>query len=113
MRPEDLVRLRHMFDATQSISRFVSGRAREDLESDEMLLFAVVHALQIIGEAASKVSPEGRAQARDVPWQEAIGIRHRLVHAYYDVDKTIIWKTATEAVPHLMAALGAVISVPD
>jgi uncharacterized protein with HEPN domain len=78
-----------------------------------MLLFAVVHALQSIGEAASKASPEGLAQARDVPWQEAIGIRHRLVHAYFDVDKTIIWKTATEAIPPLMAALDALISAPD
>ena len=102
-----------MFDATKSICRFVAGRAREDLDSDEMLLFAVVHALQIIGEAASKVSAEGQERAPNIPWREAIGIRHRLVHAYFDVDRNIVWKTATEAIPPLMAALDAIVSAPD
>jgi uncharacterized protein with HEPN domain len=108
MQPEDRVRIGHMRDATRSVKRFIAGRRREELDEDEMLLFALVHAIQIIGEAASKVSPEGRRLMPDIPWREAIGIRHRLVHAYFDVDRDVLWKTATEALPALMKQLESI-----
>jgi uncharacterized protein with HEPN domain len=108
MRAEDRIRIEHMLDATRSVARFIAGRRRGDLDDDEMLRFALVHAIQIIGEAASKVSPEGRQLMPGVPWREAIGIRHRLVHAYFDVDLDVLWKTATEAVPALMKQLESI-----
>ena len=61
MRPEDIVRLAHMRDAAASALRFAQGRSREDLDRDEMLLFALVRAVEVIGEAATKVSNDGRA----------------------------------------------------
>ena len=68
MRPDDLVRLKHMQDATASALRFVDGRSRQDLDSDEMLLFALVRAVEVIGEAASKFSAAGRAELPDNRW---------------------------------------------
>lgn len=66
MRAEDSVRLRHMIDAAESALRFIQGRNRTDLDGDEMLLFALVRAVEIIGEAARKVSDEGRAKVPHV-----------------------------------------------
>ena len=70
-----------------------------------MLLFALVRAVEIVGEAAGKLSGEGRAQMPQVPWSAVIGMRNRLVHAYFDVDRDILWTTVTEAMPSLLAQL--------
>ncbi len=105
MKPDDRVRLRHMVDALKSAIRFTKGRRREDLDNDEMLAFALVHALQIVGEAAGKVSAETRSQRPAIPWATLIGMRHRLVHAYFDVNLDILWTTAVEAAPALLVQI--------
>jgi uncharacterized protein with HEPN domain len=83
MSPEDRVRLRHIADGLDSAVRFTSGRKREDLDGDQMLVFALMHALRIVGEAASRISGETRDQCPEVPWASMIGMRHRLVHALF------------------------------
>ncbi len=105
MKPDDRIRLRHMADALTSVARFVSGRRRQDLDNDQMLAYALVHALQIVGEAAGRISAETRAMHPAIPWAEIIGMRHRLVHAYVDIDLDLVWTTATEAAPALLAQI--------
>ena len=68
MRDEDLIRLQHMRDAADSAMRFIEGKNRPDLDRDEMLLFALVRAVEVIGEAASKVGPEARIELSDIRW---------------------------------------------
>lgn len=68
-----------------------------------MLRFALIHAIQIVGEAASRVSTETRDRHPSLPWAAVIGMRHRLTHAYFDIDHSILWTTATEAAPDLLA----------
>jgi len=102
MAPDDRIRIRHIADALESAIRFTQGRRREDLDTDEMLAFALVHAIQIVGEAATRISPETREETLGIPWA-AIGMRHRLVHAYFDINLDILWTTATEAAPDLLA----------
>jgi len=70
-----------------------------------MLLFAVVQALQIVGEAASRISLETRSAATSVPWVRIVGMRNRLVHAYADIDRDVVWKTVTEEIPALLPML--------
>jgi uncharacterized protein with HEPN domain len=101
-----------MMDATRAALRFAEGRTRGDLDSDEMLLFALVRAVEIIGEAASRVSMEGRGELPEVPWSAAVGMRNRLVHAYFDVDPEILWATVSKALPELLAQLETV-KLPD
>ena len=105
MRPDDLVRLKHMHDATVSALRFVDGRSRQDLNADEMLLFALVRAVEVIGEAANKVSAAGRAELPDIRWAAIVGMRNRLVHAYADVDRDILWSTVLYELPGLRSRL--------
>jgi uncharacterized protein with HEPN domain len=105
MHPDDRTRLRHIAEAADLVMRFVKDRTRSDLDHDAMLLLAVVRALEIIGEAASKVSADARAELTDLPWTQMIGMRHRLVHAYFDVNRDILWTTATRAVPPLAERL--------
>ena len=105
MRADDRFRLGHMVDALEAANRFILDRRREDLNQDQMLAFALVRAVEIVGEAASKVSTETREQHPQVPWLPMVGMRNRLVHAYYDVNLDILWTTVTVAVPELLALL--------
>ena len=105
MKPADRVRLRHAVDALVSTTHFTEGRQREDLDKDEMLTFALVYAVQIVGEAVSKLSIEFSDQHPEIPWATIIGMRHRLVHAYSDIDYDILWTTVTEAAPEPLAPI--------
>lgn len=86
MNPRDRVRLRHLLDALNSAIAFSRGRERGDLDTDEMLAFALARAIEIAGEAASKVTEETRTALPDLPWTSMIGMRNRIVHAYFDID---------------------------
>ena len=86
MRAEDRVRVCHMIDAAEAVGEFIEGRNRRDLDHDRMLLFAVVRAIEVIGEAAAKVSAETRAAAPVIPWGAIVGMRNRLIHGYFDID---------------------------
>jgi uncharacterized protein with HEPN domain len=94
-----------MIEAAESIATFISGRTRADLDTDRMLLFAVVRAIEILGEAASQISDDIRSHAADLPWRAMVGMRNRIVHAYFDIDADIVWKTAVEEVPGLLPRL--------
>ena len=105
MSPDDKVRIRHMADAAEAALRFAQGRTRADLESDDMLVFALVRAAEVIGEAAARITPSGRSELPAVPWGQIVGMRNRLVHAYFDVDRTILWETVQQAIPDLLKQL--------
>lgn len=105
MRPDDRVRLLHILDACDSIARFIDGRKRDDLDSDEILTFALVRAVEVIGEAASRVSEETRRNFPAVPWPQMVAMRNRLIHAYFEVSTEILWRTVTEDVPALRSNL--------
>ncbi len=105
MREDDRIRARHIVEAADDIARFIAGRERADLDSDRMLLYAVVRAVEIVGEAASKMSEELRLSAPAIPWQAIVGMRNRVVHAYFDIDADIVWTTAREEIPVLRGAI--------
>lgn len=107
MQAEDRIRLQHMIEAAQAAQRFMAGRQRADLDLDQLLLFAVVRAIEIVGEAATRVSEETRAATPDVPWPAIIGMRNRVVHAYFNIDREIVWKTLMLELPQLLPALQA------
>jgi uncharacterized protein with HEPN domain len=105
MQPEDRNRLRHMIEAAMVISNFVKERARPDLDTDAMLFFALVRAVEVFGEAAAKVSVSGRTASPKLPWQQIVAMRNRLIHAYFDIDRDILWKTVTQEIPSLLPVL--------
>jgi uncharacterized protein with HEPN domain len=107
MRDEDRVRLLHMIDAAEAVAQFVAGRNREDLDRDRMLLFALVHAIEILGEAANKISPDVQSAAPQIPWKAIVSMRNRLIHGYFEINGTIVWNTATVEVPALLPPLRA------
>jgi uncharacterized protein with HEPN domain len=96
-----------MLDAAQQAGAFIQNQRREDLDNDLKLAWALVKAIEIIGEAAYQISPETRLQVPEIPWDKVVGMRHRLVHAYFDIDLDILWKTVMDGLPPLIVALKA------
>ena len=102
---EDLVRLWHMLEAARKAQEMAGGRDRENLDTDEQLSLALQRLIEIVGEAATKVSAETCSQTDDIPWKQIRGMRNRLIHAYFDVNLDILWNTVTEDLPPLVSAL--------
>ncbi len=86
MRKDDITRLRHMLDAAREARSFAAGKSRSDLDADRKLALAIIKDIEIIGEAASKVSQEARESHPAIPWLDIINMRNRLIHAYFDID---------------------------
>jgi uncharacterized protein with HEPN domain len=110
MQRDDLARLRHMIEFAQGALRFVRHRSREDLDQDQMLTLALIKAIETVGEAASKLSPEFRERHPELPWPSIMGMRHKLVHAYFEVNLDMVWHTTLYEIPSLIQALEKIIA---
>jgi uncharacterized protein with HEPN domain len=74
-------------------------------DADENLRLALIHLVQVIGEAARQVSREFTATHPEIPWENIVGMRHKVVHDYLGADEDIVWQVVTEDLPKLVQAL--------
>jgi uncharacterized protein with HEPN domain len=102
---DDAVPMRHMLDHAREACAMVASRERADVHSDRTFQLALTRLVEVVGEAATRVSVETQAQFPQVPWHEAIATRHRITHGYDVVDYDILWDTVREDFPPLIAAL--------
>ena len=102
---EDLTRLRHMLDSTLEASGLIKGKSRADLDRDRLLNLALVRLLEIVGEAASRVTIPTRLKYPDIPWTQIVSLRNRLIHGYDAVDLDILWKILVDDLPGLVKQL--------
>ncbi|MBN1445371.1 MAG: DUF86 domain-containing protein [Candidatus Omnitrophica bacterium] len=109
MSNNDLVRIKHILDASEETVKFLENRKRKDIDTDRMLSLSLVRLLEIIGEAARGVSLQLREKYTAIPWKQMAGIRDRLIHGYFDVDMEIVWKTIKEDIPPLINQLTALL----
>ena len=109
----DIIRVRHMLDAAQEASSFVSDKSRADLDANRMLALSLVKSIEIGGEAASKVSAAFREAHPEIPWTVIVTMRNRPSHAYFDVDLDRVWDTITDDLPPLIHKLRTILSLED
>jgi uncharacterized protein with HEPN domain len=99
-KPKDNKRLLHMLEAIDNILEFVAGRTFDSYKKDKILRFAIIKNLEIIGEAAYLLSKDFKSKNDSVEWNDIIGMRHILVHGYYQIKDEIIWATIeTDLIP--------------
>lgn len=110
MNRSDRVRLEHMLEAALEAKGASADLTRTDLDKDRFKVLGLMKCLEIIGEAATKVSPETRSAYPEIPWSEIIGMRNRLIHVYFDIDLNRMWDTLSEDLPPLIKALKRVCS---
>jgi uncharacterized protein with HEPN domain len=101
----DLVYVGHMLDMARKAVGKTRGLSRDAYDADENLRLALIHLIQVIGEAARQVSREFSDSNPEVPWADIVGMRHKVVHDYLGVDEDIVWQVVTEDLPNLTAAL--------
>lgn len=103
---DDRIRLQHMLDAARKARRLTAGHHREELDDeDSPLADALVHLISVIGEAASKVSSGTCSELDEIPWPDVVGMRNRLIHAYFDINLDILWATVQDNLPSLIRSL--------
>lgn len=97
-----------MIDASRKIVTFAGGIDRQQFDQDEMRQLALLRLIEIIGEAASRISIEMQTDHPEIRWAAITGMRNRLVHAYFAVDLDRVWATITISIPILLAQLEAI-----
>jgi uncharacterized protein with HEPN domain len=113
MSENDRIRLQHMLDAAKTALASVQGKGRKNFGQDAVQTLGLVKCVEIIGEAAARVGQTTRNEHPEIPWTQIVAMRNRLVHVYFDVDLDQVWKTLTDDLPPLIAALEAVVTLRD
>ena len=102
-----------ILEAVRLLQTFVAGVDQDTFENDLMRQAAVMRQLEIMGEAARRLSEETRLKFSEIPWRQIIGMRNRLIHGYDDVDLAIVWDSVQNDLPLLIAQLEKVVPLEE
>lgn len=98
---KDEVYLKHILDAMSDIEKFTEGISKERFYESKEKQYAVLRALEIIGEAVKNLSRELKAKHREVLWRDISGMRDKLIHEYFGVNLELVWETMKKDLPKL------------
>ena len=104
---DDRERLLDILEAIERIDRY-AARGRAAFERDELIQNWITHQLQIIGEAAARISPDLRESYPGVPWRQIIGMRNVLTHGYFEIDLDIVWSVVERDLGKLQSQVEAI-----
>jgi uncharacterized protein with HEPN domain len=105
----DRVFIAQMVEAADAALEFTDGHTAVSFAGDRLVGYAVVRAIQLVGQAARGVSGELQTAHPEIPWREMIGMRNVVVHDYADVDLALVWKTVRDDLPGLVERLNAIL----
>ena len=88
----------------------MQNQTRESLDKNRMLALSLVQLIEIVGEAATRVTREFQNQHPEIPWAQIVGMRNRLIHAYFDIDMDRVWKIAKDDLPLLVVQLEKIVT---
>ncbi len=104
-RRDDLVLLRDMLDAANEAFEASRGRSRADLDRDHIWALGLFKCVEIVGEAAGRVGGQTRLTIPELPWDQIIAMRNRIVHGYFDIDYDQVWNAITKELPTLIESI--------
>mgnify|MGYP004547582453 FL=1 len=98
---KDRIRLQHILDSIERIKRYSDGKSFADFVDDDMMYYAIIKNIEIIGEASNLLTLEFKDNHPQTPWKMVTGMRNYIVHEYFQVDNTVIWDVITHDLPEL------------
>ncbi|HPR16706.1 MAG TPA: DUF86 domain-containing protein [Candidatus Cloacimonadota bacterium] len=101
MLPEDKIRIQHILDEIDNIQTFIGNVSYQEFIHDKKTVNAIIRSIEIIGEAASKISDDYKSNHSEIPWKQIVGMRNHLIHVYFDVDYQTLWQTVKSDIPDL------------
>jgi len=107
---DDQVYLLHIIDALQQIAEYTTNLDYDGFSKTRIVQDAVIRQFEIVGEATKNLSEELRTRNVGIPWKDLAGFRDKLIHQYFGVDISLVWRSVVEDVPFLLAELGKVTS---
>lgn len=113
MTKDDWVYLAHMLDTAREARELISEKDRSAYQQDRTLKLALAHLIQVLGEAARRVSNEFQSSHPSIPWEDIIGMRHKIVHDYMAVDEDIVWEVVITDLPSLIQSLECIIPLKN
>lgn len=102
---KDRGRIEHMLEMAQNLQDAKSRHTINDIESDRILFYGLTKMTEIIGEAAYKLTHEFREEHPELPWREIIGMRHLLVHGYFNISVEVLWDVILNDIPMMIPIL--------
>lgn len=109
MRRDDAAYLLDMLIHARDARGFVAGLTYQDFERSLLHQRAVMKSVETIGEAASRIGGDTRLVHSEIPWSEIVGMRNRIVHAYFDVRLDVLWRVVHDELPVLIEQLESVV----
>lgn len=102
---DDRVYYHQMIDFCQEAIGYLEGVSKDEFAADRLRQRGLIYVVQIIGEAAKRISGVGRARISEIPWSNVIGMRNKRVHEYGEIDINEVWRTVKDNLPPLIRAL--------
>jgi len=106
---DDSVYLKHIRDAVAKIQVYVKGVSKSSFKRETLIQDAVIRQIEIIGEAAKRVSEKTRSENVQIPWQDISGMRNKLIHDYFGVDIEKVWLTVRKDIPLLKKQINRIL----
>ncbi|GAB6269384.1 MAG: DUF86 domain-containing protein [Smithella sp.] len=111
MKPDDKIRLQHMLDAAQEAVTFFNSLNGENIGNNRLVSYAIIRLIEVVGEAATQISKEYKNSHQELPWAQIVGMRNRIVHAYFDIDYSLVESTVKHDFPALIKQLEKLIAL--
>lgn len=99
---KDKIRIGHIIFAAEEAIDMPGNKSLDEFENNRMLVLSLIKEIEIIGEAAAKISKQTKAKYSHIPWEDIVGMRNYLIHVYFDVDYKMIWDTVKYDLPTLL-----------
>ena len=109
----DKERLEHILAAIERVNRYIADKTYQDLVDDDMMYYAVVKNIEIIGEAANMLTAEFQETHPNTPWKKVKGMRNYIVHEYFQIDDIVVWEVATKSLVELKEQISQYLEETD
>lgn len=109
MQKDNHIFLQHILESIDLIEKHTKGIKKEDFQKSWPLVDASIRRIEIIGEAANKITPDFKNKHKEIPWRDIVGMRNVLIHEYFDIDETEVWKTIKKDLPALKKLIKKII----